>query len=111
MTHHAGQSWKAESDSNSLQGPIKDITAADTTDADLWVYLAKDEQMFGVVGLGWVGTLCKTTWSGYQASISEKRSSVLSTAEVVTHEMGHNMNMLHDFDEEHAGKYFVQKAL
>lgn len=104
LTHHAGQSWKAESDSNSLQGPIKDITAADTTDADLWVYLAKDEQMFGVVGLGWVGTLCKTTWSGYQASISEKRSSVLSTAEVVTHEMGHNMNMLHDFDEEHAGK-------
>ena len=28
----------------------------------------------------------------------------MTTAEVVTHEIGHNLNMLHDFDDFHAGK-------
>lgn len=103
LTHHAGQTWKAESSSGSLSGPIKQITAASNSDANLFVYMAKDEAFYGVVGLAWVGTLCRSFWPGYQASINEKRSSVLTSAEVVTHEMGHNMGMLHDFDDEHAG--------
>ena len=52
------------------------------------------------------GTACKG-WAkanGYTASINEKRGSVLSTAEVVTHEMGHNLGMAHDFSDVHAGK-------
>merc|ERR1740123_2700657 len=33
----------------------------------------------------------------------KKRQNVLATSEVVAHEMGHNMGMLHDFDDEHGG--------
>merc|ERR1711971_1482063 len=40
--YHADQSWKADSDSGNLQGPIKTIAAADTTGADLQVFLCKD---------------------------------------------------------------------
>merc|ERR1712051_490124 len=102
-THESGQSWTAESDSGSLSGPIKDITAASNSNANLHVFLCKDPQFYGVIGLAWVGTMCKTSWAGYNAGVNEKRENVLATSEVVAHEMGHNMGMLHDFDEDHGG--------
>lgn len=104
LTYHAGQTWRAESSSGSLSGPVKDLTAASTSGANLHVYMAKDQQYFGVVGVAWLGTLCVGPWKPYQASINEKRSSILSTAEVVTHEIGHNVGMYHDFDSIHNGK-------
>ena len=104
-THHAGQTWKAEPDSGSLDGPIKDITYASSSNAHLFVYLCKDPQSWGVIGLAWVGTLCgPNSWKGYKASINEKRNSAVKTAEVVAHEMGHNLGMLHDFDDKHGGQ-------
>jgi len=103
-TYHAGEEWKAESDSGSLSGPIKNIAASDNSGADLNVFMCKDPQFYGVVGLAWVGTMCRTNWPGYNAGVNEKRGNVLSTSEVVAHEMGHNMGMLHDFDEEHGGE-------
>merc|ERR1719328_327135 len=73
-THHAGQTWKAESDSNSLQGPIRDITAAHPSDANLFVYMCKDPEMWGTVGLGWVGTICgPSSWKGIKANVNERR--------------------------------------
>jgi len=100
-TYHQGQSWKAEPDSNSLQGPIKDLTSASTANANLWVYLCKDTEFYGVVGLAYVGSLCYS--KSYSCGVNEKRGNLVSTAEVVIHEMGHNMGMLHDFDETHGG--------
>jgi len=102
-TYQVGESWTAESAGGSLSGPIKDIAAADTSGADLGVFMCKDPEFYGTVGLAWVGTMCKTTWSGYNAGVNEKRENVLATSEVVAHEMGHNMGMLHDFDDEHGG--------
>ena len=50
--------------------------------ADLGVFMCKDPEFYGVVGLAWVGTMCKTTWSGYNAGVNEKRENVLATSEV-----------------------------
>ena len=61
----------AESDSNSLSGPIKDIAAADNSGADLGVFMCKDSAFYGTVGLAWVGTMCKTYYSGYNAGVNE----------------------------------------
>ena len=103
-TYHEGQTWRAESSSGSLSGPVKDITAASSSNAHLFVYLCKDPQMWGTIGIAWVGTLCgPNSWKGYKASVNEKRSSAVKTAEVIAHEMGHNLGMLHDFDDKHGG--------
>ena len=83
-TYHADQSWKADSSSGSLDGPIKSIAASDNSGADLGVFMCKDTEFYGVVGLAWVGTMCKTYWPGYNAGVNEKRQNVLSTSEVNT---------------------------
>ena len=102
-THHSGQTWTAEG--STLDGPIMSITSASSSNANLFVYLCKDPQSWGVIGIAWVGTLCgPNSWKGYKASVNEKRSSAVKTAEVVAHEMGHNLGMLHDFDDQHGGQ-------
>ena len=83
-TYHADQSWKADSSSGSLDGPIKSIAASDNSGADLGVFMCKDTEFYGVVGLAWVGTMCKTYWPGYNAGVNEKRQNVLATSEVNT---------------------------
>merc|ERR1712172_61399 len=101
-SYHADQTWKADSSSGSLDGPIKSIAASDNSGADLNVFMCKDSALYGTVGRAWVGTMCKN-WAGYNAGVNEKRENVLATSEVIAHEMGHNMGMLHDFDDEHGG--------
>ena len=82
-THHSGQTWTATGDN--LDGPIMDITFASSSNAHLFVYLCKDPEMWGVIGIAWVGTLCgPNSWKGYKASINEKRQSAVSSAEVIS---------------------------
>ena len=81
-TYHADQTWRADSDSGSLSGPIKSIAASDNSGADLGVFMCKDTEFYGVVGLAWVGTMCKTYWPGYNAGVNEKRENILATSEV-----------------------------
>ena len=80
-SYHADQTWKADSSSGSLDGPIKSIAASDNSGADLNVFMCKDTEFYGVVGLAWVGTMCKG-WAGYNAGVNEKRQNVLATSEV-----------------------------
>jgi len=100
-TYHADQTWTATGDI--LGGSVKDIAAADNSGADVQVFMCKDSSFYGTVGIAWVGTMCKTYYSGYNANLNEKRQNVLSSSSVVAHEMGHNMGMLHDFDDVHGG--------
>ena len=88
-----------------MDGPIFQITASSSSNANLFVYLCKDPNFFGVIGLAWVGSLCVgDNLKGYRTSINEKRENAVATAEVVAHEMGHNLGMLHDFDEQNGGE-------
>ena len=45
-------------------------------------YFAKLHEMFSIINF----------------QVATKRDNVINTAEVVVHEMGHNMGMEHDFD-------------
>jgi len=64
------------------------------TDADLYVFLT-DITSQGWVGVAYVGVLCGSKQS--RVSISAYYSNDIYTAETITHEIGHNLNMEHDF--------------
>ena len=62
---------------------MKDITASSSSNANVHVYMCKDPQFFGTIGIAWVGTLCSSdNFKGYKASINEKRESAVASAEV-----------------------------
>ena len=56
------------------------MTSASTANANLWVYLCKDTEFYGVVGLAYVGSLCYS--KSYSCGVNEKRGNLVSTAEV-----------------------------
>ena len=52
----------------------------------------------GTVGIAFVGTVCRSDNEAFlRASINEYLDDDISTAEIVAHEIGHNLNMSHDF--------------
>ena len=93
LTHYPGQKWRADAESGHLAGPIAEITAKSTADADLWVYLAAEENGGeGTVGFGYIGTLCKPeNQKKHKTTITERVKNVQETARWVTHEVGHNL--------------------
>jgi len=89
---------------------IKDIVLKPTQEQfdnhkslDLVVYLSHDAaDSFGTVGVANTGSVC--TASGRARSINEcNKDEEAKCAGTVAHEIGHNLGMLHDFDEEHGG--------
>jgi len=56
----------------------------------------------GVAGIAWVGTLCMH--SGYNTNLNEAYSSQAVSAFILSHELGHNFGMSHDFDDSHGGQ-------
>ena len=58
------------------------IAAADNSGADLGVFMCKDPEYSGVIGLAYIGTLCNRTSAGQKAGVNEKRKNVLATSEV-----------------------------
>ena len=45
--------------------------------------MCKDPELSGVIGIAWVGFLCRTTsFPGLNAGVNEKRENVLATSEV-----------------------------
>merc|ERR1712106_31716 len=58
-----------------------------------------------VRGYAWGGSACRT--DGYAVNINElftTSNSELRTAKNFAHELGHNIGIKHDFDEDHGGK-------
>lgn len=80
---------------------IKDLIYDETRQSpNLFVYMTHTN-VGGLVGLAWIGSAC------VNSSQIEYRSSItafigqddLLTAEILAHEIGHNLNMRHDFED------------
>ena len=78
-----------------MEGPIKSIAAADNSGADLNVFMCKDTAFHGVIGYGWLGSLCKTSYPGYNTGVNEKRQNILATSEVHTHTQKNQADLLY----------------
>merc|ERR1711997_1048482 len=103
-------------------GETMDIKMVNTTikdlkGADLMVYYAFDKtgaNAKGPAGVAHLGSVCDTRKygtgpyeagiSGYKHSITEIQTSIVLTAWIAAHEIGHNLGMYHAFDAKHGGK-------
>ena len=76
-----------------------DITAASPHDVNLWVFLTgSDSHQGGAYGMAWKGVVCSSN-KALRTSITMYLGEDEYTAEVVTHEIGHNLALKHDFDD------------
>jgi len=75
-----------------------DITAASPHDVNLWVFLTGSESQGGAAGMAWEGVVCSSN-KAMRTSITMYLGEDEYTAEVVTHEIGHNLALKHDFDD------------
>ena len=77
---------------------IRDLILSDTSESpNLYVFLTYTNTG-GVVGRAWVGSLCVSDNSkAYRSSINAYIFNDLISAEILAHEIGHNLNMRHDF--------------
>ena len=79
---------------------MKDLIDADTRESPNLYAFFTFTNTGGVVGLAWVGTLCRSEASKYlRASINAYLIDDLTAAETLAHEIGHNINMSHDFED------------
>merc|ERR1711973_874157 len=75
-----------------------DISAASPHDVNLWVFLTGSASQGGAYGMAWEGFLCHSM-KALRTSITKYLWEDEYTAEVVTHEIGHNLGLSHDFDD------------
>ena len=75
-----------------------DITAASPHDVNLWVFLTGSASQGGAAGMAWKGFLCSSN-KAFRTSITKYVWEDEYTAEIVTHEIGHNLGLSHDFDD------------
>merc|ERR1719369_2618588 len=70
-------------------------------------YFCKEKVRLGAIGRAYLGSACHG-W-GFAVNINELYSPItpdMTTARTFAHELGHNLGMRHDFDEQHGGTGF-----
>merc|ERR1712088_371228 len=95
--YQSGAFWTAD-DNLSQATAASAVSGADVTAFSWFV----NQGGGGVAGIAWVGTLCMH--SGYNTNLNEAYSSLAVSAFILSHELGHNFGMSHDFDNSHGGQ-------
>jgi len=65
-------------------------------DVDEHVYVTYQNSASGIVGMAWVGTTC-SIYQFYRSNINEWFRTDTIAAQIIAHEIGHNLGMYHDF--------------
>jgi len=82
---------------NTLRGLIPQLGLPDANSYSLLTY---ENNAGGTIGIAWVGTTCVPAKDrGYRSNINEHFRSDVKTAQILVHEIGHNLGMWHDFTE------------
>lgn len=71
---------------------------ADPDSPNLYTYFTFKNNTYGTTGYAWIGTVCNgDAWKEWRSSVNEYFQDDFTTAEIFAHEIGHNLNMEHDF--------------
>jgi len=73
-------------------------------DVDEHVYVTYQGSASGIVGMAWVGTTC-SIYQFYRSNINEWFRTDTITAQIIAHEIGHNLGMFHDFTNSRGNRY------
>ncbi len=66
-------------------------------DADSYTFMCYEFNSFGVIGIAWLRTLCRTDIRSRRSNINEYFFDDARTGQIIAHEIGHNSGMSHDF--------------
>ena len=87
-------SWGSAVLCSSSGCPTRDISVASPHDANLYVFITGQNSQDGL-GLAWKGTVCRSSRI-LRNSINKYNANDENTAEVVAHEIAHNLGIDHD---------------
>ena len=76
----------------------------------MYAFFAYENDNPGVVGIAFVGVVCFDAWESYKTSISEYFRNDLTTAKIFAHEIGHNLNMRHDFVSQPGNERYCSRT-
>jgi len=83
---------------DSFRSLTNSMVASNTwPEADSYTLLSSENNAGGVVGIAWLRSTCSSS-KGMRTNINEYFNGEIRTAQIVVHEIGHNLGMSHDFN-------------